>query len=32
MTKIEDGHIELIKARDEKVYLNIQHVKSVHFP
>ncbi|EEL52320.1 MULTISPECIES: hypothetical protein [Bacillus cereus group] len=32
MTKIEDSHIELIKARDEKVYLNIQHVKSVHFP
>ncbi|EOP76522.1 hypothetical protein KOW_04283 [Bacillus cereus VDM006] len=32
MTKIKDGHIELIKARDEKVHLNIQHVKSVHFP
>lgn len=32
MTKIEDSHIELVKARDEKVYLNIQHVKSVHFP
>ncbi|MEN1938484.1 DUF2642 domain-containing protein [Paenibacillus sp. 102] len=32
MTKIEDSHIELVKARDEKIYLNIQHVKSVHFP
>ncbi|MEI4622531.1 DUF2642 domain-containing protein [Bacillus pfraonensis] len=32
MTKIEDSHIELVKARDEKIYLNIKHVKSVHFP
>lgn len=32
MTKVEDSHIELIKARDEKMYLNLQHVKSVHFP
>lgn len=32
MAKIDEGHIEILKARDAKMYVNIQHVKSVHCP
>ena len=32
MAKIDEGHIEISKARDAKMYVNIQHVKSVHCP
>ncbi|MEC2537180.1 DUF2642 domain-containing protein, partial [Bacillus cereus] len=32
MAKIDEGHKEISKARDAKMYVNIQHVKSVHCP
>ncbi|MEY9869670.1 hypothetical protein ABIE66_005049 [Peribacillus sp. B2I2] len=32
INKLEDNFIELITAREEPVYLNLHHIKSVHLP
>lgn len=32
LSKLENGFLELITATGEKVYWNIQHIKTAHFP
>ncbi len=32
INKLEDNFVELITAREEPVYLNLHHIKTVHLP
>ncbi len=32
LIKIENGQIELVLARNQTIYTNLQHVKTLHFP
>ncbi|WLD94714.1 DUF2642 domain-containing protein [Alkalihalobacillus sp. AL-G] len=32
LIKIDNGQIELVLARNQTIYTNLQHVKTVHFP